>query len=202
MTILIMCKDKDGWVLGSDRQQTRGDRKEMTSAPKIFHKEVKTIDKNNQIIHTENLWIGFTGYSRIGFFMFHNFTFGQKLEEDTYEKYLYKELRKFKTSLEDYGLVKERDKLSDTGTWSIILLDNHVYSIDENMGITENVEDYYADGCASDLALGSLYTTGLSKHPAEERVEIALKCADYHDCFCNNEYDIILVDKKGEEKVR
>lgn len=198
MTILVICKDKDGWVLGSDRQQSNGNLKELTTKPKIFSKKVETIDKDNQIIKTENLWIGFTGYSRVGFYMYHNFKFGQKMEEDSYVKYLYKELRKFKSSLDDYGLMREKEKLSDSGTWSIILLDNHVYSIDNNMGITENREDYYADGCATDLALGSLYTSKGSGYDAEGRVKLALECANYHDCYCNDHYDIVKVDKRGE----
>ena len=103
-----------------------------------------------------------------------------------------------KLQLDNYNLVIEKDNMSSTQSFLLILYQGKVFYIDDNFGITHNIEEYYCIGCAEELALGSLYTTKDGSFNSEIRVKKALECCNYHDCYINDNFTIFKVGKNGK----
>lgn len=197
MTILIICKDKKGWVLGSDTHEIDGRRGSKIKNSKFTNLKIQVVNDEELKISENNFWIGLCGYGRVSEFINNKFNPPKQKESDV--KYIYDWCKELKNQLEDYNLVEEENNIKNTASFMIVLYNNQVYEIDKNFGITQTVEKYYALGCAEEIALGSLYTSkNLKEMDAEERVKLALESCTYHDIYINDDYDIFKLNEKGE----
>lgn len=94
------------------------------------------------------------------------------------------------------GGYNKKDKEQDEGGLFLIGYRGHLYSIESDYQVAENVDAYDAIGCAYGYALGSLYhTTDLSP---EERINKALEAAEHFSAGVISPY-LIVNTKKGKE---
>lgn len=195
MTILIVCKDKKGWVLGSDTYEISNRIGRRIKNPKFTNLKIKKVD-GLKIIEN-NLWVGLCGYGRVSEFINNKFNPPQQNESD--EKYLYDWCKELKDQLEKYNLLEEKNSIKNSESFMIVLYNNQLYEIDKNFGITQTIEKYYCLGSAEEIAMGSLYTSKyLKEMDTEERVKLALESCTYHDIYINDDYDIFKLNDKGE----
>ena len=195
MTILIVCKDKKGWVLGSDTYEISNRIGRRIKNPKFTNLKIKKVD-GLKIIEN-NLWVGLCGYGRVSEFINNKFNPPQQNESD--EKYLYDWCKELKDQLEKYNLLEEKNSIKNSESFMIVLYNNQLYEIDKNFGITQTIEKYYCLGSAEEIAMGSIYTSKyLKEMDTEERVKLALESCTYHDIYINDDYDIFKLNDKGE----
>lgn len=195
MTILIVCKDKKGWVLGSDTYEISNRIGRRIKNPKFTNLKIKKVD-GLKIIEN-NLWVGLCGYGRVSEFINNKFNPPQQNESD--EKYLYDWCKELKDQLENYNLLEEKNNIKNSESFMIVLYNNQLYEIDKNFGITQTIEKYYCLGSAEEIAMGSIYTSKyLKEMDTEERVKLALESCTYHDIYINDDYDIFKLNDKGE----
>lgn len=195
MTILIVCKDKKGWVLGSDTYEISNRIGRRIKNPKFTNLKIKKVD-GLKIIEN-NLWVGLCGYGRVSEFIKNKFNPPQQNESD--EKYLYDWCKELKDQLESYNLLEEKNNIKNSESFMIVLYNNQLYEIDKNFGITQTIEKYYCLGSAEEIAMGSIYTSKyLKEMDTEERVKLALESCTYHDIYINDNYDIFKLNDKGE----
>jgi len=71
-----------------------------------------------------------------------------------------------------------------------------LFSFYEDFCFIEVVEKYTAVGSGSRFALGSLYSTENSDLTSEQRIELALECAEYYDAYVMGDYDIVSIPRE------
>ena len=62
MTILIICKDKKGWVLGSDTYEIDGRRGSKIKNSKFTNLKIQVVNDEELKISENNFWIGLCLY--------------------------------------------------------------------------------------------------------------------------------------------
>lgn len=149
MTCIVGLVTKDGIYVGGDSAGVAGLSIAARADQKVFI--------NNNFI------FGFTSSFRMGQILHHAFSPPQILPNEDIHKFM---STRFVDSIRDAfkaGGYMTRHNDSDQGGTFLVGYKNHLFKIEDDFQVAENIYPYNAVGCGADIALGSLYTSIKSK---------------------------------------
>lgn len=94
--------------------------------------------------------------------------------------------------LSDGGYLKKSDEVIKGGTF-LVGFKGELYVVESDMQVGRVADGYYAVGSGSDLALGSMYTSGHfgNRRPPKARLLDALHSAAHHACGVAGPFTIL-----------
>jgi hypothetical protein len=84
----------------------------------------------------------------------------------------------------------------ETGGQFIVAVRGHIFFIDEDFQVGENLPEFSSCGCGEDLALGALYATRDLKLAPKKRLTIALSAAQEFSAGVRAPFNVIEVKSK------
>lgn len=198
MTIVVAVKDDENIVIGADSQVTEGDMIVSEDSSKILIKELTIVSYQKHT--TENFLIAFSG----AYFLFEllkTFEIPSMEEKDTFMEYLYKSfVPRLNDYLRKYNFVRDMEGQDGVNWELLIAYKNSLFLVQFNLGILEIGTPYYAIGCATEIALGSLYTTHQDDYVTDKgyMVATAIRACAAHNMYCNDKLQLYVVDKTGK----
>ena len=200
MTIIVVVKNDDKTIIGTDKRLMENNTIVSENASKILIKNLPVQDKDMEF--QEEFLIAFSGLYTL-FELLKTFTVPLKSSEESFFEYLY---RIFIPQLNEYFakyyFKDEYNGHTGVDRELIIAYKTNVFVVEYNLGICEINTPYYATGAARDIALGSLYTYHNDhSHPVERfMVEKAIKACAAHNNICNNNIELYSITKEGDIK--
>lgn len=82
--------------------------------------------------------------------------------------------------LKSGGYAQKSSEQESGGTF-LVGCYGHLFCVYDNYQVAESASNYDACGCGSDVALGALYATSLSRMSPEKRLIVALRAAQVHN---------------------
>ena len=146
--------------------------------------------KDPKVFIREPFIMGFTSSFRMGQLLMCDDRFSiriQKPDESDYAYMISAFIPSIQKLFSDGGYLKENNNVKSGGTF-IVGYKNNLYMIENDFQIAEYNEDYCVCGCGEDFALGSLFT---STGSAKERIETALKAAEYNSTGVSSPFKIL-----------
>jgi len=176
MSVVVAIKTDKGFMLGADRQITRGHVK--NKAHKIF-----------TLQDCPNTIVGGVGWMKD----LQGISFSERLIPEIYILKNNVDTKLMYETVYDNIItyLKNHDRLDDTEnleSWFIIAYKDKAWVIEPN-GYVVEVEDYYVIGSGEEVAWGSLDST-IGK-PPKERIKIAIESTSNHIISVDNDIDIL-----------
>lgn len=197
MTIIVVVKNDDKTIIGTDKRLMENNTIVSENASKILIKNLPVQDKDMEF--QEEFLIAFSGLYTL-FELLKTFTVPLKSSEESFFEYLYRRfIPQLNEYLEKYDFKEEYNGQTGVDWELIIAYKTNVFVVEYNLGICEISTPYYATGNPRDIALGSLHTSNIKAHPVEIfMVEKAIKACAAHNNTCNNNMEIYSIKKTGE----
>lgn len=200
MTVIVAVKDDEGISIGADRRMVFRDNPMKTAEPKIFIKSIPVINDEDKQVGEKQVVFGVAGYLHINSYINHSYTMPPIMEcNDDFLEYLISAMTCLSEELVDKNLIKFSEGLVDSQCDILIISGNKMYSVISNFSVVEIVEDYYADGSANEIALGSLYTIR-NVGTSSMKVETAIRACSEYSIYVDDNIDIIRVFNDGSVK--
>lgn len=141
----------------------------------------KTVRRDRKVFKlkdTSNAILGYTSSFRMGqLLMYASGLIDKRDEPNVDHEYLVTKFIPNITKLfEEGGYIRNKSGEKYGGTFLMGYKDK-LYKIFDDFQVSESFDSYSACGCGEEFALGSLYTTEISKMTPQERIRIALQVA-------------------------
>ena len=201
MTLIVAVKTDEKIIIGADKRVTEGNTIVSENESKILLKELTIA--GYQHINYEKFLIAFSGAYSL-FELLKTFNTPTKDEKDSFLEYLYKTyIPKLNTHLRKYNFIQDYNGQDGVDWELLIAYKNQLFLVEFNLGIIEINTPYYAIGAPRDIALGSLYTSNIKKHPVEIfMVKNAIKACAAHSISCNNNIELYSVSENEIKKIK
>lgn len=167
MTCIVALKDNGRVFMGADSAGVGGYSRSNRMDPKIYR--------------VGSMLIGFTTSFRMGQLLGYSLTPPHHHADVAIEKYV---ATVFITAVRDClkaGGWAEKEKEQEKGGTFLVAYKARIFEIHSDYQVGERAEPYNAVGCGEDLALGSLYTSGISRIDdavkPRDRIMMALQAA-------------------------
>ena len=135
-----------------------------------------TVRKDPKIYKVKEMLFGFTSSFRMGQLLGYKLIVPTHDVDISIEEYMNTSfIDALRTTLKDGGYARTKDGAEEAGNF-LVGYRGHIFNINSDYQVGENLVDYDAVGCGSDIALGSLFST--SKRSPENRIIIALEAAE------------------------
>jgi ATP-dependent protease HslVU (ClpYQ) peptidase subunit len=179
MTIIVGYKDKKNKkvIIGGDTNATGG-----------WHTS-RRLDGKTFTVH--GISYGFTSSYRMGQIIKYHMPelLSTIRKKDPFNYVVSVLVPEYRRLLKAHGYNGEYDSHNDVSGRFIIAIDGNLFAIDNDFQVIEPRDDYFAVGCGSEYALGSLYQTSTDKDTSiKDKVIKALDCACYFSAGCGGEY--------------
>jgi ATP-dependent protease HslVU (ClpYQ) peptidase subunit len=132
-----------------------------------------------KIYRVGEMLIGFTSSFRMGQLLGYSLTLPRHHPDDAIEKYMATQfVNAVRECLKSGGWAKKENEQEECGFF-LVAYKGRIFEVQSDYQVAENAEPYSAVGCGFDLALGSLFTSGLALQTTDprRRVEIALEAS-------------------------
>jgi hypothetical protein len=168
LTCIVGLLDGDNIYIGGDSAEVGGCQLNVRADQKVF--------RNGPFL------MGFTSSFRMGQLLRYKFNppehpyiAGMDKKIDTYKYMVTYFVDAVRQCLKDGGFATKKDEEESGGNF-LVGYDSRLFEIEGDYQVAEQVAKYNAVGCGSQIALGSLYSTG--GQPPEDRVRLALEAAE------------------------
>lgn len=164
MTCIVALK-KDGKVyMGADSAGVGGLSIRTRKDPKV-HKVGEFI-------------FGFTSSFRMGQLLGYAFNPPTLKEGQSIDSYMVTDfIDAIRNCFKDGGVVKTESGVEECGVF-LVGFRGRIFRIDSDFQVGESLLDYESVGCGEDIAMGSLYTSGIKgDYSPEDRINLALQAA-------------------------
>lgn len=187
MTCIAALKtDNSVWMAG-DSAGVGGLSIVTRSDKKVF---VKTDSVGNQF------GFGFTHSFRMGQLLQYNLNVpALPTDADVHEYMVTSFIPAVRLCLKEGGFTKIENN-TEVGGQFIVSVHGHIFYVDEDFQVAENIPEFTACGCGEDLALGALFATRGTKHAASKRLTIALEAAAEFSAGVRAPFNVIEVKTK------
>lgn len=176
MSVVVAIKTDKGFMLGADKQATRGYIKDKT------HKIFTLKDCPNTIVGGVGYIADLQGIS----FCEHLIPEINILKDNVDTKLMYETIYdNIVTYLKNHNRL---DKIENLKTYFIIAYKDKAWCIEPDGRVVE-IEDYYTIGSGEEVAWGSLDST-IGKTP-EYRIKTAIESTSDHTIYVDNDIDIL-----------
>jgi len=190
LTCIVGLIDEDYVYIGGDRLATDG------SGHKYKMCEEKVWSKGSKMI------FGCAGDLRELQLLEYGTAIPPLKEGQLIEEYIVLDLvNSFKQSLHEGGALEDIDNVEKIGSMLLMGFDGRLFNFDPRFAFTEHNDGFMAVGSGRSYALGSLYSTQNSDTSSEDRIKLALECAEHYNAYVEGEYDIVKIPRKPEESV-
>jgi len=173
--------DKGVIYMGADSAGISGNDLNVRADQKVF--------KNKLFL------MGFTSSFRMGQLLRykfnppeHSYLAGPGERMDTYKYMVTHFVDAVRQCLKDGGFATKRNEEESGGTF-LVGYDGHLFEIEDDYQVAEQVAQYHAVGCGASVALGSLYST--EGKPPESRVKLALEAAERFSAGVRGPFNIM-----------
>lgn len=165
MTCIVgLVKDNKVWI-GGDSAGSDDTSICIRRDPKVF--------KNNGFL------IGYSGSFRFGQLVHYKLIPPDRSEQRDIFEYMVSDFSEaIRTLAKEHGVSKVEDNVEEITNISLLIgYQGRLFTLEEDFQIGEVINEYYAIGGGTDLALGSMYTTKDLKFPPKKRLQIALEAS-------------------------
>lgn len=165
MTCIVgMVRDNSVWI-GGDSAGSDDTSICIRRDPKIF--------KSNGFL------IGYSGSFRFGQLVRYKFIPPDRSDQRDVFEYMVSDFSEaIRILAKDHGVSKVEDNVEEITNISLLIgYQGRLFTLEEDFQIGEVINEYYAIGGGTDLALGSMYTTKDLKYTPKKRLQIALEAA-------------------------
>ena len=166
MTCIVAIKEGNTIYMGADSAGTSSS----------FEKRIRTDPK---IYHVDGYMFGFTTSFRMGQLLGYAFVPPDRDPRIPLEKFMATAfIDAVRKCLKDGGFAQKQNEEEQGGQF-LVAYEGRLFQVWPDYQVAESVEGYESCGCGSDLAMGSLYTTGehTIMYP-KERMKVALEVAE------------------------
>jgi hypothetical protein len=197
MTVIVAVKDDEGISIGADRRIVSYDAPCKAAEPKFFIKNIPIVNEENEKIDEKNVVIGVVGYMGINSYVNHSFNMPpMDIDYTDTLGYLIYAMMMLRMELDNNNLIKCFEGKSNSECGLLIIMDNKIFNITPTFHVLEVSEDYYAEGSAYEIALGSLYTIR-NMGDSSMKVETAIRACNEHSIYVDDNIDILKVFNDG-----
>lgn len=183
LTVISAIVHEDAVYMGGDSAGVAGLSVSVRSDQKVF--------VNGPFI------MGFAGSFRVGQLLRYFFSPPeQQCKQDTFEFMVVDFIDAVREQMKTAGTMKA-DGVDEIIADFMVGYNGRLFTIESDLQVAEQVENFHAIGCGDDLALGSLHTTAKMGLSPEERIEFSLDAAERFSGGVRAPFTIM----KGGEKV-
>lgn len=187
MTCIAALKHGDSVWMGGDSAGVGGLSIVTRSDKKVFIKEDSV---GNQF------GFGFTQSFRMGQLLQYHLNIPALPDDcDVHEYMVITLIPAIRLCLKEGGFTKIENNAEEGGQF-IVSVRGHIFYIDEDFQVGENLPEFTACGCGEDLALGALYATRNMKMSASKRLTIAMEAAQEFSAGVRAPFNFIEVKTK------
>ena len=187
MTCIAALKTKDSVWMAGDSAGVGGLSLVKRSDKKVF---VKTDSVGN------DFGFGFTYSFRMGQLLQYNLNVpALPVDADLHEYMVTTFIPAVRLCLKEGGFSKIENNTEQGGQF-LVAVRGHIFFIDEDFQVGDNLPEFSACGCGEDLALGALFATRGTKLTASKRLTMALEAAQEFSAGVRAPFNIIEVKTK------
>jgi len=166
MTCIIAIKDGTTIHMGADSAGTGGDFSQRTR-------------NDSKICHVGPFMFGFTTSFRMGQLLAHSFVAPDRDPRVAVDKFMATTFIDAIRSCLKAGGFATKDNDAEVGGQFLVGYEGRIFQVFSDYQVAESALDYEAVGCGSEIALGSLHTTGVHTiMSAKSRIQVALEAAE------------------------
>lgn len=161
-----------------------GDRCGSNSSLKV------TVDRSKVFLNKDVL-IGFTDSFRFGDILQFHYVPAKRPKKFSDEEYVYLiMIEQIRDLLKDKGYATVADN-AESGGNCLIGYRGKLYELQDDFSLNRTMNGFNAVGSGADIALGSLYTTGLEGWEPEKRIITALEAAEEFCPGVRRPFDVV-----------
>lgn len=176
MTCIIAYKDKDKIYMAGDSAGVGGGKTVVRKDEKVFI--------NGEMI------FGFTSSFRMGQILRYNFTV-PKQEDESDMKYLVATfIDEVTKCFRENNFGEEEKSVKDGGVF-MIGYNGNIYTVYSDFQICKVEKDFNSVGCGEEYALGALTALESTSFSVPEKIELAMKAAEYYSTGVRGPFNII-----------
>lgn len=177
----IIEKETGNIIMGGDSAGVEGLNIRLRKDPKVFVRKP--------------FIMGFTTSFRMGQLLMSDERFQvreQKPDECDYNYMVSAFIPAVQVLFRKGGFLHEKEKVLSGGTF-LVGYKSHLYSIESDFQVGENLDDFNACGCGENYAIGSLYSSAKTSMTAVERVYEALEAAAHNSGGVRKPFNLLIL---------